>query len=156
MKKLLNSFGLILFVLLTVMCSCSSDEDENIDNNPGGSDKKDVDLTEDYWTHSVYKGDFYDVGTGYYWINIVSSNMVWDQQNQTYKGDGFILCVDFNSALADNVDKPKPAAGKYNIIDSDEYGEMTVNIADDDSYVNFYDEEGNCTEKYIRTGSFDI
>lgn len=115
--------------------SCSDDKDENDIIAPYAPG---IELTTDITAEGYYKGDIFDAGTGNLWINF-SSGLAYDEDEEDYVGPGYILCLDFNTAISENADRPVLAPGTYNA--SDDYSLHTLNV-DGDSYLVKYPESG--------------
>lgn len=82
--------------------------------------------------------------------------MEYDNEEDTYYGPGFILCVDFNSVLASNPDLAVPQSGPYTIGESADYSAFSINSDSYDTYLNRYDANGNVTETSFTAGTMDI
>lgn len=148
---------LISFSGIFIACSDDNDEDDkkpivDPEPDPNPEDK----LTKGYWNLSFYKGDAYEQETGYYWINLVSEDLKWNETKETYDGEGFILCVDFNSSLAETPDHPKPSEGVYNVVTEDVHDALTVNAFMDDSFVRYYYNDKDEEEIGVKSGTFEI
>lgn len=125
------------------------------DNNEGGGTPPPVTPTKGVSTEAYYKGDYYEAGTGNLWINFIS-DMEYDAMQEDYVGPGYVLCVDFNTALAQNADFATLAAGTYAGDDADTYAAFTLNVADGDSFLTQYDAAGDSTTKEIASGSVTV
>ncbi len=106
-------------------------------------------------TESFYKGDYYDSGAGNLWINF-RSEMKLDAETGDYVGPGYVLCLDFNTTLAENPDFASLAVGTYIGSSTDTHREFTLNVASGDSYISFYEADGSSTLKEIVSGSVTV
>ena len=160
--KTLSRFAVCLMMIGAVACS----DDEPGGGGPGGGEggggegegggPSTPELTEGISAEGYYKGDAYEKGTGNYWINFVSEDMEYDNEEDTYYGPGFILCVDFNSVLASNPDLAVPQSGPYTIGESADYSAFSINSDSYDTYLNRYDANGNVTETSFTAGTMGI
>lgn len=160
--KTLSRFAVCLMMIGAVACS----DDEPGGGGPGGGEggggegegggPSTPELTEGISAEGYYKGDAYEKGTGNYWINFVSEDMEYDNEEDTYYGPGFILCVDFNSVLASNPDLAVPQSGSYTIGESADYPAFSINSDSYDTYLNRYDANGNVTETSFTAGTMEI
>ena len=158
----LSRFAVCLMMIGAVACS----DDEPGGGGPGGGEggggegegggPSTPELTEGISAEGYYKGDAYEKGTGNYWINFVSEDMEYDNEEDTYYGPGFILCVDFTSVLASNPDLAVPQSGPYTIGESADYSAFSINSDSYDTYLNRYDANGNVTETSFTAGTMDI
>ncbi len=120
--------------------SCSNDNINPVTPPDGGETVK---PTEGVSTEAFYKGDHYGTETGNLWINFIS-DMEFDDWAGDYVGPGYILCLDFNTVLAENPDFASLAEGTYTCdYSNDTHEEFTLNVADGDSYLTRYDESGS-------------
>ncbi len=142
-KKLLSSF--VLCALAFASCT---------DDNPAPGPAP-VPPAERVATQAFYGGDRYDAGTGNIWINFISE-MEYDELEETYIGPGFIVCLDFNTALAANPDFATLAAGTYTVEATDTHAAFTLNTADGDSYVTRYDAAGSSVQRTVTGGTVTV
>ena len=122
----------ILAVAPLSLVSCSDDDNKEPVIDPVEP------ATTDIKTEGYYKGDVYDAGTGNLWINFISTSLKWDDMDESYTGTGAIVCLDFNTTLAENPDLAKLANGTYKADTDGSHADFTINIDDEDSYVVKY------------------
>lgn len=150
MNKLLKSLlysALCTFAALS-FTACNEDDSETPTPNPPSNSGISVE--------AYYKGDIYDAGTGNLWINF-QHGLTYDASIDDYKGPGYILCLDFNTALATNPDFAQLATGVYKGSQDDEsHAEFTLNLADGDSYLIIYDKDGNSSELEFTSGTVNV
>lgn len=128
--------------------SCSDD-----DNSPVTPPDESFKPTTGIMVEGYYKGDIYDNGTGNLWINFMSRDLQWDDFEEDYTGTGDIVCIDFNTTLADNPDFAKLADGEYTAADT--HAEFTINVDDGDSFVVKYINSVS-TEYTVTGGSVSV
>lgn len=161
MKKFSRLPHLLNCVLLVFALSACSDSDDNNpapDPAPGGGDTPGTEIqpTEGVTTEAFYKGDLYEAGTGNLWINFIS-DMRYDEDEGDYVGPGYVLCLDFNTALADNADFATLAEGTYTCdYTNDTHAEFTLNVAYGDSYLLRYAEGGGPSSLEITGGTVTV
>lgn len=138
--------------LIAAFASCSDDKNEE---GGGGGGEEIVVPTKGVSLEAFYKGDYYSAGTGNLWINF-KSDMQFDEDTRDYIGPGYLLCLDFNTALAENADFAKLAEGVYTADKTDTYAAFTLNVADGDSYITFYEADGFSEMKEITAGTVTV
>lgn len=136
---------------LTLFGACADDETIT----KGGGDNNTITPTEGVITEAFYKGDHYGMGTGNLWINF-RSEMEMDSETGDYIGPGYILCLDFNTNLAENADFAKLAEGTYTGGDTDTHAAFTLNVADGDSYLTRYKANGASDMLNIVAGTVTV
>lgn len=150
---------LSIAALSFALTACSSDDSDGA--GKGGKDDGDPDEevitpTEGVTTEAFYKGDYYGKGTGNLWINF-RSEMKYDDLEEDYIGPGYILCLDFNTALAENADFARLAEGIYTCGGaSDTHEAFTLNAAEGDSYVTFYESNGSSKTLDVADGTVTV
>ncbi len=102
-----NLFKVAMCAVLAFSLASCSDDDGNGDG--GGSD---VTPTEGISNEGYYKGDIFGANTGNLWVNFITDGMEWDDFEEDYVGPGYILCLDFNTTLAENPDFATLADGE--------------------------------------------
>lgn len=107
--RLFHLLGIALLSFTLAACSDSGDNDPT-PSPDGGGDGTTLVPTQDVTTEAYYKGDLYDTSTGNLWINFISK-MEYDASEGDYVGPGYILCLDFNTTLAENADFATLAEG---------------------------------------------
>lgn len=145
--NLKSVFKTSIFALAAISLAACSDDDNGkstIDPNVTPSDNI---INEGY-----YKGDIYENGTGNLWINFISKDLVWNDFEEDYTGNGAIVCLDFNTIIAENPDMAKLADGDYTAADTHEL--YTLNI-DGDSYVTTYSAAGG-VPKEVTAGTVSV
>lgn len=143
-----NWFKVAMCAVLAFSFASCSDDDGN--GNGGGSD---VTPTEGISNEGYYKGDIFGANTGNLWVNFITDGMEWDDFEEDYVGPGYILCLDFNTTLAENPDFATLADGEYTAADN--YAEFTFNAADGDSYLTQYTATGS-TQKEVTGGTVKV
>ncbi len=148
MKKVIKSMLMAAICVSAAMSvtSCSDDNDD-----PGMTGPI-VTPTENMTNEGYYKGDIYGNGSGNLWVNFISTTLEWNDSEEDYTGTGRIVCLDFNTLLADNPDFPALAEGEYTADDTHELN--TFNI-DGDSYVTSYNPSG-VTSREVVGGSVKV
>lgn len=112
-------FFLAGLTLTAALSACSGNDSAT------GRESDDIPaLTENIRAEGYYKGDYYDEGTGNYWINFTVED----------KDDPYLLCLDFNGSMASNPDFPKLAEGDYPMNAGAGYPAGTLN-GDGDTYL---------------------
>lgn len=157
MKKFRLFLSCLGILSLTAFAACTNDKAENDegggnDTPGGGGDTEVVTPTKGVTTDAYYKADHYGAGTGNLWINF-TSDMKLDPDLGEYIGPGYVLCLDFNTALAENADFAKLAEGTYTSGETDTHAAFTLNVADGDSYLTRYDADGTPDMLEIVAGS---
>lgn len=140
MTKAINSiFKVALCALIAFgAASCSDDDDNNFTDNPPVNGNPGTEEKSDESAEAYYKGDIYDAGTGNLWVTI-TKGITYDVAKDDYTGTGYILCVDFNTTLAENPDFATITAGEYTgSTDEESHAMYTLNLADGESYLNEY------------------
>lgn len=156
MRKATRFFRFLSIALLTAAVAACSDSDNDNPTTPPGGDGgsgggSEVVPTEGVTTEAFYKGDLYGTGSGNLWINFISE-MEYDDFEEDYIGPGYILCLDFNTTLAQNADFATLAEGTYTCdYASDSHETFTLNVALGDSYLVRY-AEGGGSESFDITG----
>lgn len=102
---------------------------------------------------AFYKGDVYENGTGNLWINFVKGVTA---SGDSYIGPGYILCLDFNTALAENPDFATLAPGTYTISQENDGTKGTINAADEESFLERVTIDGAATDFEIKSGTVDV
>lgn len=139
MKKVLKSLLYSAFCAFTALSfSACNDNDEDkpiIINSPP--------YTLCYNTDAYYKGDIYNAGTGSLSIKFQHNSLSYDATIEDFKGQGYILCLNFNIPLPSNPDYVILPDGSYAGTQSDEnHAEFTLNLADGESYITIYEGDG--------------
>lgn len=148
--RLFHLLGIALLSFTLAACSDSGDNDPT-PSPDGGGDGTTLVPTQDVTTEAYYKGDLYGTSTGNLWINFISK-MEYDASEGDYVGPGYILCLDFNTTLAENADFATLAEGTYTCnYASDSHEAFTLNVAYGDSYLLRY-AEGGGSESFDITG----
>lgn len=160
MKKISHLLHLLGIAAVTVALAACSDSNDNTpapDPTPGGDTPgTEIQPTEGVTTEAFYKGDLYEAGTGNLWINFIS-DMKYDEDEGDYVGPGYVLCLDFNTALADNADFASLAEGTYTCdYANDTHAEFTLNVAYGDSYLMRYAEGGGSSGFEITGGTVTV
>ncbi len=134
---------------LVTMSACSTDD-------KGGNTPPTVVPTQDVTTEAFYKGDIYGSGAGNLWINFISK-MEYDASHKDYVGPGYILCLDFNTVLAENADFAELADGTYTSdFSADSHQPLTLNIANGDSFLTRYTDSGSPKTLGITGGTVKV
>lgn len=141
-------FKTAIFAMAAVSFTACSDDDDSgkIIIDPIVTPSDDI-INEGY-----YKGDIYGNGTGNLWINFISKDLVWDDFEEDYTGNGAIVCLDFNTDLATNPDFAILSDGEYTADDT--HAAYTLNI-DGDSYVTTYSASGT-SAKEVTAGNVTV
>lgn len=152
MKKAIKKwFVLTLCTFVAAGFTACSDDDDNGDKitiDP-------IETTKNIRTEAFYKGDIYDNKTGNLWINFISTNLKWDNEENDWVGNGDLICLDFNTILPTNPDFPTLAEGTYNMADSHNkftlngYGESYITKYTGTSYTDYWVTGGSVTVKYV-------
>lgn len=135
----------------TTMWSCSDNDDPTPPPvNPPA-------LTTEWDSEAYYKGDYYDNSTGNLWVGLISTSLTYSEDDEDYVGNGKIILIDFNTALAENPDFATLKPGDY--VCADTHAEGTINL-DDESYVTVYTENASpemlsVTDGYINVSLTD-
>lgn len=140
-------FKTTFFAVTAIFLAACSDDDEG-----GKSPVNPTTPTENIINEGYYKGDIYENGTGNLWINFISKDLVWDDFEEDYTGNGAIICLDFNTDLAENPDFAKLSDGEYTADDT--HAIYTLNI-DGDSYVTTYSGSG-AAPKEVTAGNVKV
>ncbi len=140
--------------------SCSDGKSGTTPETGGGDSENNEEVTvtptEGVTTEAYYKGDLYGTGSGNLWINFIS-DMELDDFTGDYTGPGYVLCLDFNTILAENADFASLAEGTYTCdYTSDSHEAFTLNIADGDSFFSNYDEDGLSSSLEIAGGTVEV
>lgn len=147
-----RQFVLILSAAAWIMTMPACSNDNKNEGNPDPS----IVPTQDVTTEAFYKGDIYGSGAGNLWINFIS-DMEYDADLKDYIGPGYILCLDFNTTLAENADFATLAAGTYTSdYSADSHQPFTLNIANGDSFLSQYDSGGSTKTQNIAGGSVTV
>ncbi len=160
MKKISHLLHLLVLAAVTVALAACSDSNDNTpapDPTPGGDTPgTEIQPTEGVTTEAFYKGDLYESGTGNLWINFIS-DMRYDEDEGDYVGPGYVLCLDFNTTLAENADFASLAEGTYTCdYANDTHAEFTLNVAYGDSYLLRYAEGGGSSSFEITGGTVTV
>lgn len=150
MKK--NARKMLCWLIAGATIGAASCSDNGGNEGGGGTP---IILTEGVHTEAFYKGDMYEEGTGNFWVNFVSDDMQYDEENETYIGPGYILCVDLNSALAADADFPMPETGTYTFGNGITHGSFSLN-PDTDSVLSTYDEQGKVITSEFKSGTMEV
>lgn len=129
-----------LLGVTAVSCSDSDEptvpvqsEDENNGNGGGngGNDDNDRPTLSDVTVEAFYGGDYNEAGTGNLWLNISQGDfsIEYDDFDEItgYVGNGSVVTIDLNQALAANPDQVSLAAGTYSVDLTESFAEGTVN-----------------------------
>ena len=147
-----RQFVLILSAAAWIMTMPACSNDNKNEGNPDPS----IVPTQDVTTEAFYKGDIYGSGAGNLWIYFIS-DMEYDADLKDYIGPGYILCLDFNTTLAENADFATLAAGTYTSdYSADSHQPFTLNIANGDSFLSQYDSGGSTKTQNIAGGSVTV
>lgn len=141
-------------ITLMAFSACSDDTPVATGGGNDGDGGK-IEPVEVIYTEAFYKGDLYETGTGNLWINF-RSDMKLDAETGNYIGPGYVLCLDFNTALAENADFAKLAEGTYKSEETDTHNAFTLNVADGDSYLTRYEADGTSTMLEIVYGTVAV
>lgn len=96
----------------------------------------------DVTAEAYYKGDVYGNETGNLWVNF-TEGLTYDAETDDYTGEGYILCLDFNTVLASNPDYATIADGEYTgSQDNETHAAYTLNLCDEESYLTEYTASG--------------
>ena len=143
-KAIKNWFVLTLCTFAAVGFTGCSDDDNNSDN--------DKPMNSSMITEGYYKGDIYNNETGNLWINFISTNLKWSNEEEDYVGNGDLVCIDFNTELASNPDFATLADGTYTV--SEDPDKFTINPMGE-SYVTKYVGK-DFTDYWITGGSVTV
>lgn len=97
--------------MTATMVACSDNDPEEPTTPPGQNPGKNppaesspITIVENptYSSIGAYYGDYNDAGTGNYTVQLVTKNMIWDEDNSTYIGPGEIIYLEFNSTIPSN------------------------------------------------------
>lgn len=132
--------------LISVTACSDNDDNETIIIDPV------ITPSDDMTNEGYYKGDIYDNQTGNLWVNFISTNLEWDDFEEDYTGTGSIICLDFNTVLAENPDFAILANGNYTATDTHDL--YTLNI-DGDSYVTTYSPAGTKSRE-VTSGTVSV
>ena len=130
-KTAKNLFVVSLCSFAALNFTSCSDDDDNTPNLP----EEPVETPTTMNVEGYYKGDIYDNGTANLWVNFISKDLKYDDDEEDYTGTGDIVCLDFNTTVASNPDLPTLADGTYTAADTQD--DFTINI-DGESYVVKY------------------
>lgn len=134
-KAIFRAISIAFCTSLALGFASCSDDDDNAPTGPGEVIDP-VEPVSEYNTEAYYGGDIFENGTGNLWVNFISKDLVWDDFEEAYTGTGKIICLDFNTTLAENPDFATLVDGTYKAADT--YEEFTLNVGDEESYVVTY------------------
>lgn len=124
------------FCAAAVFVACEKQNNGN--ENGGGNGTPDPVDTPDGITipeiinQSYYYGDYYENGKGNYVINLVKGAIEYDEDSDTYYGDGSVLSLEILGKLAEDADHALIPEGTYTIADGNWL------TADDSDVLSYY------------------
>lgn len=153
MKKVFKNILALSFCAVVALgfASCSDDDDNS--KFPIIDPVEPVQPTDDFTAEGYYKGNIAQNGSANLWINFVAKTLTWDADEYDYTGTGDLLCLDFNTVIAENPDFAKLADGTYT--PGEDYSKFTFNISDYESYVVKY-VNSSSTELEITDGTIVV
>lgn len=152
MKKVIKSLASAAFCAILSLSFSACSDDDPATPNPGPDPEVPAPTTQ-WASEGYYKADIYENGTGNLWVALVSSDLVYDADAETYKGPGDIIVIDFNTALAENPDFALLTPGDY--VAADTYAQGTINL-DGESYITSYDADGEGTTLDVTDGYITV
>lgn len=156
MKKTMEKLAMLaLCVAMSVsLAACS---DDNNDDTSGGevvnpNPTEAPEFTTNLLSEGQYRGDYYDSETGNILVGISDKSIVYDAEKKKYVGNGKMIAISFNTAIAEDPDFATLVQGKYTGNNTHAKGSITLG---GETYVVTY-RDGNATKTTVTKGNITV